>query len=184
VEVFTRPTTTLAASQPSGRTLSDRCSYLTWRLSLCNPSVQDSSFSVLPQLNRLPGLLIAAIVTAVMSVNLFYRRPAYVAARPPTPSMMSGTSSEPAGSLRSSKPPPPPNGVPEMLSFDRVVSDGTCPVSSLGNPVEIWNLSLTSCPDSLAPYAISWTTCYMWNAQPSTFSFSFGLEVIFKDSMF
>lgn len=63
-----------------------------------------------------------------MSVTLLYRRPAYVAPTiPRTPSMMSETTE----SVRSSKPPPPPTGVPEALSFDRIISNGTCPPCTL-----------------------------------------------------
>jgi hypothetical protein len=71
-----------------------------------------------------------------MSINLLYRRPAYVNGRNPTPSVMSTTSSELADSIRSSKPPPRPHGVPEMLSFDRIIANGTCPVSSGFNSIE------------------------------------------------
>lgn len=38
--------------------------------------------------------------------------------------------SETTESVRSSKPRVvTPNGIPDMLSFDRIISDGTCPVS-------------------------------------------------------
>jgi hypothetical protein len=61
--------------------------------------------------------------------NVNYRRPDYVSTNSSTASMDDLSQTESIGSAKS-------QGIPEALSFDRIINGGTCPVSLINSFIE------------------------------------------------